>query len=136
MECTAPYVGQPWAQTKDSDIFGIIARSACLAAPQRHGPGGAGGPAGHGAQRAGKAPVSAPVAGTGRQHLQGGLTKRPALTRADVEAFAANGGTAGRYLSAKVPFAYDYYGKDGDVSTSDGHGSHVTALAAGYVPGP
>mgnify|MGYP001097586249 CR=1 FL=1 len=64
-----------------------------------------------------------------------GLTKRPALTRADVEAFAANGGTAGRYLSAKVPFAYDYYGKDGDVSTSDGHGSHVTALAAGYVPG-
>ena len=64
-----------------------------------------------------------------------GLAQSPALSRADVEAFSRKGGTKGAYLSARIPFAYDYYGKDGDVSTSDGHGSHVAALAAGYVPG-
>lgn len=64
-----------------------------------------------------------------------GLAKNPALSRSDVEAFAANGGTAGRYINARIPFAYDYYNKDDNVSTSDSHGSHVTALAAGYAPG-
>ena len=64
-----------------------------------------------------------------------GLARNPALSKEDVDAFIANGGTAGRYLSARVPFAYDYYGKDDDVNTSDHHGTHVTALAAGYTPG-
>ena len=63
-----------------------------------------------------------------------GLAQSPALSRADVEAFSRKGGTKGAYLSARIPFAYDYFGRDTDVSTIDDHGSHVAALAAGYVP--
>lgn len=61
------------------------------------------------------------------------LLTAPALSRADVEAFAAKGGTAGTYVSQRIPFAYDYYGRDGEVDTSNGHGTHVTALAAGFA---
>ena len=63
-----------------------------------------------------------------------GLAQSPALSRADVVAFSRKGGTKGAYLSARIPFAYDYFGRDTDVSTIDDHGSHVAALAAGYVP--
>lgn len=61
------------------------------------------------------------------------LVKSPALTQADVDAYAAKGGTKGRYVSARIPFAYDYYSRDDDVSTTNHHGTHVTALAAGYA---
>lgn len=39
----------------------------------------------------------------------------------------------GQYLSCKVPYAYDYYDMDADVSDSNGHGTHVSGTAVGYV---
>lgn len=40
----------------------------------------------------------------------------------------------GRYLSAKVPFSYDYYDKDNDATDDvSGHGTHVSGIAAGCV---
>lgn len=56
------------------------------------------------------------------------------LTQEDIEEFVDNGGTEGRYLSVKVPFVYDYSGQDRSVHTADPHGTHVAALAVGYVP--
>ena len=61
------------------------------------------------------------------------LVKNPALSKADIDDFAARGNTKGRYVSARIPFAYDYYSRDTDVSTTNNHGTHVTALAAGYA---
>lgn len=61
------------------------------------------------------------------------LTRTPAISRADAEAFAARHGTAGQYVSARIPFVYDYYSGDSNVSTTIGHGTHVAALAAGYA---
>lgn len=61
------------------------------------------------------------------------LMKSPALSREDVEEFAQKGGSKGCYVSQRIPFAYDYYGSDDDVTTTNNHGTHVTALAAGYV---
>ena len=62
-----------------------------------------------------------------------GQVRSPALTPADIAAFADRGRTEGAYVSAKIPFAFDYYGRDDDVSTTDDHGTHVAGLAAGYV---
>lgn len=56
----------------------------------------------------------------------------PAIGEEDIAAFVENGGTDGRYISAKIPFAYDYSGDDRSVHTTDAHGTHVAALAAGY----
>ncbi|MGN0518231.1 MAG: S8 family serine peptidase, partial [Acutalibacteraceae bacterium] len=39
----------------------------------------------------------------------------------------------GVYVSDKIPFVYDYADDDTDVSDTDGHGTHVTGIAAGYV---
>lgn len=39
----------------------------------------------------------------------------------------------GKYLSAKVPFSYDYADKDNDVTDKDGHGTHVSGTAVGYA---
>ena len=61
------------------------------------------------------------------------LMSSPALSQADVEAFTAGGGPAGRYVSKRIPFAYDYYEDDDNVATTNAHGTHVTALAAGYA---
>ena len=38
-----------------------------------------------------------------------------------------------KYISAKVPFAYDYADKDNDVSDKNGHGTHVSGTAVGYA---
>lgn len=61
------------------------------------------------------------------------LMKSPALSKADIEAFSARGGTKGAYISTRIPFVYDYYSRDTDVSTTVNHGTHVAALAAGYA---
>ncbi len=60
------------------------------------------------------------------------LTRSPAVGREDIAAYAQKG-TAGRYVSERIPFAYDYCHRDGDVSAASGHGTHVAALAAGYA---
>ena len=60
-----------------------------------------------------------------------GLAQNPALSAEDVAAFAQSGGTPGRYVSSRIPFAYDYWGRDDDVGTTDAHGTHVAALAMG-----
>ena len=39
----------------------------------------------------------------------------------------------GAYLSAKVPFAYDYAEMDADVTDYNGHGTHVSGSAVGMV---
>ena len=61
------------------------------------------------------------------------IAQSPALSREDIAAFIEEGGTAGRYVSDRVPFAYDYWGQDDDVSTTDTHGTHVAALAMGWA---
>ena len=64
-----------------------------------------------------------------------GLVQSPALTKQSVAAFAAGDGAPGRWSSAKLPFVYDYAGRDTDVSAEENHGTHVSALAAGYAQG-
>lgn len=39
----------------------------------------------------------------------------------------------GKYLNAKVPFAYDYADGDNDVTDHNGHGTHVSGTVGGYV---
>ncbi len=57
-------------------------------------------------------------------------------TNAASLAFGATGGTdvlVSLYRSAKVPFAFDYAGRDTDVGSGNAaHGTHVAALAAAY----
>lgn len=62
-----------------------------------------------------------------------GIMEHPALSEEDIEAFVADGGTDGRYISLKIPFAYDYSADDRSVHTADTHGTHVAALAVGYA---
>ncbi|MDR0889316.1 MAG: S8 family serine peptidase [Oscillospiraceae bacterium] len=53
------------------------------------------------------------------------------MTQSDLAKAAA----PGVYVNAKVPFAYDYADLDTDVMNSDvdGHGTHVSGIAAGYT---
>lgn len=62
-----------------------------------------------------------------------GILEAPALSREEVEAFSDEGGTQGRYISQKIPFAYDYSDKDRSVHSADNHGTHVAGLAVGYA---
>ncbi|MDD6024307.1 MAG: S8 family serine peptidase [Oscillospiraceae bacterium] len=39
----------------------------------------------------------------------------------------------GAYVSEKIPYVYDYGDKDTDVTDVNGHGTHVSGTAAGYV---
>lgn len=54
-----------------------------------------------------------------------------ALTEEEVNAIDTN--VDGAYLSAKVPFAYDYADKDDDVTDHNGHGTHVSGTVCGYL---
>ena len=49
------------------------------------------------------------------------------LTAADV----SKASMPGKYVSAKVPFAYDYAEMDNDVTDHNGHGTHVSGIATG-----
>ncbi len=51
----------------------------------------------------------------------------------EAEASQAQTGVEGTYVSEKIPFAYDYAEQDGDVTDHNGHGTHVSGIAAGYV---
>lgn len=65
----------------------------------------------------------------------------PVITEADTKAVRADAA----YVSAKIPFAYDYYGygldadgnkaviPDNDVTDHNGHGTHVAGTVGGYV---
>ncbi len=53
------------------------------------------------------------------------------LTKADVE--AADTYADGKYISSKVPFAYDYADLDDDVTDYNGHGTHVSGIATGFA---
>lgn len=63
-----------------------------------------------------------------------GSLNKAALSKSGVEAFCKAQGR-GRWLSAKLPYVYDY--ADGDTDPADsgsGHGTYTAGLAAGYAP--
>lgn len=62
------------------------------------------------------------------------LVDATVVTEASVEAAIKNNVNPGVYVSAKIPFAYDYADNDADVADHNGHGTHVAGIATGYVP--
>ena len=63
------------------------------------------------------------------QDADGLCAASAALTEADLSKAAAGGA----YLSAKIPFAYDYADHDRDVTDHQGHGTHVSGISVGYA---
>ena len=59
------------------------------------------------------------------------LAEELALTKEEAE--VAETTVAGKYISDKIPWSYDYYLGDDDVMDYNGHGSHVSGSIAGYV---
>ncbi len=59
--------------------------------------------------------------------------KNMPLTETITEADLVKAVAPGEYLSAKVPFAYDYADKDNNVADNNGHGTHVSGTALGYA---
>ena len=60
-----------------------------------------------------------------------GMVTAPVLTEesiADVETVVT-----GKYVSEKIPFSYDYYDNDDDVTDYNGHGSHVSGTITGFA---
>lgn len=64
-----------------------------------------------------------------------GLIKEPSITKEDVESFI--GYATPKYISTKIPFAYDYADGDDDVTDinpdTGGHGTHCAGIALGYA---
>ncbi len=67
-----------------------------------------------------------------------GLITEPAFTQEYVESVATT--VEGKYVSAKIPFAYDYYFNeeagfepDDDVTDYNGHGTHVSGTITGFA---
>lgn len=61
------------------------------------------------------------------------MLNKAAISKEQAEAAIEKLGR-GKYLSAKVPFSYDYYDKDNDATDDvSGHGTHVSGIAAGCV---
>lgn len=58
-----------------------------------------------------------------------GVDLTETLTAADI----SKAGVEGKYVSAKVPFAYDYADMDNDVADHEGHGTHVAGTVGGLV---
>ena len=61
-----------------------------------------------------------------------GRLQSAAVSQTDAEAYVEEIGY-GAYVSEKVPFAYDYADGDDDVYDGNGHGTHVSGIAAGYA---
>ena len=60
-----------------------------------------------------------------------GIIDTPVLTEEDVASIETT--VPGAYLSAKIPFAYDYADLDTDVSDKNGHGTHTSGTSVGCV---
>ena len=63
-----------------------------------------------------------------------GLIEDPAFTEEYVSSVPTT--VEGKYLSVKVPFSYDYYDHDDDVTDHNGHGSHVSGTITGLAIDP
>lgn len=60
-----------------------------------------------------------------------GVIEDPAFTEEYVSSVETT--VEGKYLSVKVPFSYDYYDMDDDVTDYNGHGSHVSGTITGLA---
>lgn len=60
-----------------------------------------------------------------------GLLRTPAFDEEYVSSVETT--VPGKYISQKIPFTYDYYDNDDDVTDYNGHGSHVSGTIAGFV---
>ena len=60
-----------------------------------------------------------------------GLIEEPAFTEDYVASVPTT--VEGKYVSAKIPFSYDYYDDDDDVMDYNGHGSHVSGTITGLT---
>ncbi len=60
-----------------------------------------------------------------------GLIEDPAFTEDYVSSVYTT--VEGKYVSTKIPFAYDYYDGDDDVTDHNGHGSHVSGTITGLT---
>ena len=60
-----------------------------------------------------------------------GVITDPAFTEEYVSSVPTT--VEGKYLSDKVPFSYDYYDMDDDVTDYNGHGSHVSGTITGLA---
>lgn len=60
-----------------------------------------------------------------------GVITDPAFTEEYVSSVPTT--VEGKYLSDKVPFSYDYYDGDDDVTDYNGHGSHVSGTITGLA---
>ena len=60
-----------------------------------------------------------------------GLARHITLSSAAIAALGTS--VPGKWVSNRIPFAYDYADKDNDVTPKNTHGTHVAGIAAGYA---